>query len=122
MTGSGTGLGWWPRDMTVSPCRLVGLTQEHGLLEHADGQMDFGKFPVGSVLALIPYHVSAVPHPLVPSVTPCVTLLSPTGVCYGGHAPCVLRARGGAGGGPMAPRAWLVGPHPTAHNEDLHPQ
>uniref|UniRef100_A0A8C9FQ75 D-serine dehydratase n=3 Tax=Pavo cristatus TaxID=9049 RepID=A0A8C9FQ75_PAVCR len=46
--------------------RLVGLTQEHGLLEHADGQMDFGRFPVGSVLALIPYHAcaTAAMHPV----------------------------------------------------------
>lgn len=88
----------------------MGLTQEHGLLEHAGGQMDFGRFPVGSVLALIPYHVSAAPLPPVPTVTLCVTLLSPAGVRHSGHAPCVLRARGREGGGPMAPRAWLVGP------------
>lgn len=44
----------------------MGLTQEHGLLEHTDGQMDFGRFPVGSVLALIPYHAcaTAAMHPV----------------------------------------------------------
>lgn len=48
------------------PRRLVGLTQEHGQVEAVDGQLDFEQFPVGSILALIPYHVSVTPR--VPSV------------------------------------------------------
>lgn len=52
-------------DLTARPRRLVGLTQEHGLLEPVGGQVDFGRFPVGTVLALVPFHVSTVP-PLSP--------------------------------------------------------
>ncbi|XP_066847436.1 D-serine dehydratase [Anser cygnoides] len=46
--------------------RLVGLTQEHGLLEPASGQLDFGRFPVGTVLALVPFHAcaTAAMHPV----------------------------------------------------------
>ncbi|XP_064361706.1 D-serine dehydratase-like [Dromaius novaehollandiae] len=46
--------------------RLVGLTQEHGQLEPAAGPLDFGRFPVGSVLALVPFHAcaTAAMHPV----------------------------------------------------------
>ncbi|XP_053916580.1 D-threo-3-hydroxyaspartate dehydratase isoform X1 [Cuculus canorus] len=46
--------------------RLVGLTQEHGQLEAVDGQIDFGRFPLGTILALIPYHAcaTAAMHPV----------------------------------------------------------
>uniref|UniRef100_A0A8C5JCC3 D-serine dehydratase-like domain-containing protein n=1 Tax=Junco hyemalis TaxID=40217 RepID=A0A8C5JCC3_JUNHY len=46
--------------------RLVGLTQEHGLVEAADGQLDFERFPLGSTLALIPFHAcaTAAMHPV----------------------------------------------------------
>ncbi|XP_065523062.1 D-serine dehydratase-like isoform X2 [Lathamus discolor] len=37
--------------------RLVGLTQEHGQVGAVDGQLDFGRYPLGSILALIPFHV-----------------------------------------------------------------
>ncbi|XP_015708445.1 D-threo-3-hydroxyaspartate dehydratase-like isoform X2 [Coturnix japonica] len=66
----GAGAGQGPQGCAVidghPELRLVGLTQEHGLLEHTDGQMDFGRFPVGSVLALIPYHAcaTAAMHPV----------------------------------------------------------
>ncbi|XP_068790142.1 D-serine dehydratase-like isoform X2 [Struthio camelus] len=46
--------------------RVVGMTQEHGQLEPAAGPLDFGRFPVGSVLALIPFHAcaTAAMHPV----------------------------------------------------------
>nr|XP_038030770.1 D-threo-3-hydroxyaspartate dehydratase-like [Anas platyrhynchos]XP_038030771.1 D-threo-3-hydroxyaspartate dehydratase-like [Anas platyrhynchos] len=46
--------------------RLAGLTQEHGLLEPVGGRMDFGRFPVGTVLALVPFHAcaTAAMHPV----------------------------------------------------------
>uniref|UniRef100_A0A8C4XPK7 D-serine dehydratase-like domain-containing protein n=1 Tax=Falco tinnunculus TaxID=100819 RepID=A0A8C4XPK7_FALTI len=46
--------------------RLVGLTQEHGQVEAIDGQLDFERFPLGSVLALIPFHAcaTAAMHPV----------------------------------------------------------
>ncbi|XP_061853151.1 D-serine dehydratase-like [Colius striatus] len=46
--------------------RLVGLTQEHGQLEAVDGQLDFGRFPLGTVLALVPFHAcaTAAMHPI----------------------------------------------------------
>ncbi|XP_041045779.1 D-serine dehydratase isoform X4 [Carcharodon carcharias] len=39
--------------------RLVGMTQEHGKIEPTSGKLDFDKFPLGSLISLIPYHVSA---------------------------------------------------------------
>ncbi|XP_009279303.1 PREDICTED: uncharacterized protein LOC103900367 [Aptenodytes forsteri] len=46
--------------------RLVGLTQEHGQVEAIDGRLDFGRFPLGSILALIPFHAcaTAAMHPV----------------------------------------------------------
>ncbi|XP_025945508.1 uncharacterized protein LOC112977401 [Apteryx rowi] len=46
--------------------RLVGMTQEHGQLEAVAGSLDFSRFPVGSVLALIPFHAcaTAAMHPV----------------------------------------------------------
>ncbi|XP_019385331.1 PREDICTED: uncharacterized protein LOC109306434 [Crocodylus porosus] len=46
--------------------KLVALTQEHGHVEPAAGVLDFGKFPLGSLLALIPYHAcaTAAMHPV----------------------------------------------------------
>ncbi|XP_074754305.1 D-serine dehydratase-like isoform X1 [Athene noctua] len=46
--------------------RLVGLTQEHGQVEAVDGRLDFERFPLGSILALIPFHAcaTAAMHPV----------------------------------------------------------
>ncbi|KAM8810446.1 D-serine dehydratase-like [Eudromia elegans] len=46
--------------------RLAGLTQEHGLLEPVSGTLDFERFPLGTVLALIPFHAcaTAAMHPV----------------------------------------------------------
>ncbi|XP_061221678.1 D-serine dehydratase-like [Neopsephotus bourkii] len=46
--------------------RLVGLTQEHGQVGAVDGQLDFGRYPLGSILALIPFHAcaTAAMHPV----------------------------------------------------------
>lgn len=52
-------------DVTACPRRLVGLTQEHGQVEAIDGRLDFQRFPLGSILVLIPFHVSTRP------ATPC---------------------------------------------------
>lgn len=56
-------------------CRLVGMTQEHGQVEATDGPLDFESFPVGSILALIPYHVS-IHHTSPTPTTPRHTWLS----------------------------------------------
>ncbi|XP_009082768.1 PREDICTED: D-serine dehydratase-like, partial [Acanthisitta chloris] len=47
-------------------CVLVGLTQEHGQVEAVDGDLEFERFPVGSILALIPFHAcaTAAMHPV----------------------------------------------------------
>lgn len=69
-------------DLTAPPRRLVGLTQEHGLLEPASGQLDFGRFPVGTVLALVPFHVSTGPAvPRCPPPAPCVSPPLPPQAC-----------------------------------------
>ncbi|XP_062998701.1 D-serine dehydratase-like [Elgaria multicarinata webbii] len=46
--------------------KLVEMTQEHGRIEPIAGKLDFAKFPLGSLLALIPYHAcaTAAMHPL----------------------------------------------------------
>ncbi|XP_007434211.1 uncharacterized protein LOC103056254 [Python bivittatus] len=46
--------------------KLVGMTQEHGKIEPITGKLDFPKFPLGSLLALVPYHAcaTAAMHPL----------------------------------------------------------
>lgn len=54
-------------------------------MEAVDGELDFEQFPVGSTLALIPYHVSVSSAcPLCPSPVsqPCVTAL-----CHGSVSP-----------------------------------
>lgn len=120
------------------PRRLVGLTQEHGQVEAVNGQLDFEQFPVGSILALIPYHVSVSPAcPLGASAVSRLSVPSVTGLCHGCHAPRVLRARCREGGGALAPRARLVErrerrfrrfwgdapwtPRPCTHPGILHP-
>ncbi|XP_064019009.1 D-serine dehydratase-like [Pogoniulus pusillus] len=70
-----TGLSLHGRDQGPFGCaaieghpelRLVGMTQEHGQVEAIDGPLDFESFPVGSILALIPYHAcaTAAMHPV----------------------------------------------------------
>nr|XP_028606737.1 uncharacterized protein LOC114607579 isoform X1 [Podarcis muralis]XP_028606738.1 uncharacterized protein LOC114607579 isoform X1 [Podarcis muralis] len=46
--------------------KLVGMTQEHGRIEPVAGKLDFAQFPLGSLLALIPYHAcaTAAMHPV----------------------------------------------------------
>lgn len=46
--------------------RLIGMTQEHGRIEPVSGQLEFEKFPLGSMLAIIPYHscATAAMHPV----------------------------------------------------------
>ncbi|XP_077160555.1 D-serine dehydratase-like isoform X2 [Paroedura picta] len=39
--------------------KLVGMTQEHGRIELVTGELDWAQFPLGSLLALIPYHACA---------------------------------------------------------------
>lgn len=36
------------------------MTQEHGRVEPISGVLDYSKFPLGTLLTLIPYHVSSV--------------------------------------------------------------
>ncbi|XP_058035962.1 D-serine dehydratase-like [Ahaetulla prasina] len=46
--------------------KLLTMTQEHGKIEPMIGKLDFAKFPLGSLLALIPYHAcaTAAMHPV----------------------------------------------------------
>ncbi|XP_051879474.1 D-threo-3-hydroxyaspartate dehydratase isoform X1 [Pristis pectinata] len=46
--------------------KLVGMTQEHGKIESISGRLDFDKFPLGSLISLIPYHAcaTAAMHPV----------------------------------------------------------
>lgn len=41
-------------------CRLLSMTQEHGRVEPISGSLDYSRYPLGSLLTLIPYHVSNV--------------------------------------------------------------
>lgn len=34
------------------------MTQEHGRMEPISGPLDYSKYPLGTMLTLIPYHVS----------------------------------------------------------------
>ncbi|XP_039612785.1 D-threo-3-hydroxyaspartate dehydratase isoform X1 [Polypterus senegalus] len=45
--------------------KLLGMTQEHGIIEPVSGQLDYAKFPLGSLLSIIPYHscAAAAMHP-----------------------------------------------------------
>ncbi|XP_048385777.1 D-serine dehydratase [Stegostoma tigrinum] len=46
--------------------KLVGMTQEHGKIEPTSGKPNFHKFPLGSLISLIPYHACAIAamHPV----------------------------------------------------------
>ncbi|XP_043543913.1 D-threo-3-hydroxyaspartate dehydratase [Chiloscyllium plagiosum] len=46
--------------------KLVGMSQEHGKIEPTSGKLDFNKFPLGSLISLIPYHAcaTAAMHPV----------------------------------------------------------
>lgn len=40
------------------------MTQEHGRVEPISGILDYSKYPLGTMLTLIPYHVSIIPMSL----------------------------------------------------------
>ncbi|XP_023130195.1 D-threo-3-hydroxyaspartate dehydratase [Amphiprion ocellaris] len=46
--------------------KLVSMTQEHGRVEPSSGQLDYSRYPLGSLLTLIPYHscAAAAMHPV----------------------------------------------------------
>ncbi|XP_066543613.1 D-serine dehydratase [Amia ocellicauda] len=46
--------------------KLLSMTQEHGKVEPVSGKLDYEKFPLGSLLSLIPYHAcaTAAMHPV----------------------------------------------------------
>lgn len=46
--------------------KLVSMTQEHGRVEPMSGQLDYSRYPLGSLLTLIPYHscAAAAMHPV----------------------------------------------------------
>ncbi|XP_041659840.1 D-threo-3-hydroxyaspartate dehydratase isoform X1 [Cheilinus undulatus] len=46
--------------------KLLSMTQEHGRVEPISGQLDYSKYPLGSMLTLIPYHscATAMMHPM----------------------------------------------------------
>lgn len=41
------------------------MTQEHGRMEPISGSLDYSKYPLGTMLTLIPYHVSIPPSLVV---------------------------------------------------------
>ncbi|KAA8587448.1 hypothetical protein FQN60_016310 [Etheostoma spectabile] len=53
-------------DCGWSGLRLLSMTQEHGRVEPISGLLDYSKYPVGSLLTLIPYHscATAAMHPV----------------------------------------------------------
>ncbi|KAM8839171.1 D-serine dehydratase isoform 1-T2 [Synchiropus picturatus] len=46
--------------------KLLSMTQEHGRVEPITGKLDYSKFPLGTLLSLIPYHscATAMMHPV----------------------------------------------------------
>uniref|UniRef100_A0A3B3Y2A0 D-serine dehydratase-like domain-containing protein n=1 Tax=Poecilia mexicana TaxID=48701 RepID=A0A3B3Y2A0_9TELE len=46
--------------------KLLSMTQEHGRVEPISGPLDYSKYPIGSLLTLIPYHscAAAAMHPV----------------------------------------------------------
>ncbi|XP_067109776.1 D-serine dehydratase [Osmerus mordax] len=46
--------------------RLLSMTQEHGRVESISGKLDYDRFPLGSLLTIIPYHscATAMMHPV----------------------------------------------------------
>ncbi|KAG7464170.1 hypothetical protein MATL_G00184380 [Megalops atlanticus] len=46
--------------------KLLSMTQEHGRMEPVSGKLDYAKYPLGSLLSLIPYHAcaTAAMHPV----------------------------------------------------------
>ncbi|KAM3838172.1 D-serine dehydratase-like [Diretmus argenteus] len=46
--------------------KLLSMTQEHGRVEPISGPLDYSKYPLGSLLTLIPYHscATAMMHPV----------------------------------------------------------
>ncbi|XP_068197228.1 D-serine dehydratase isoform X2 [Antennarius striatus] len=46
--------------------KLASMTQEHGRVEPLSGALDFGRYPLGALLQLIPYHAcaTAMMHPV----------------------------------------------------------
>ena len=42
------------------PYRLVKMTQEVGKVEAVEGSLDLSLYPIGSLLEIVPYHVSVV--------------------------------------------------------------
>ena len=48
---------WFQSNFTLS-FRLVKMSQEIGIVEAAEGSLDVSLFPIGTLLKMIPYHVS----------------------------------------------------------------
>lgn len=106
----------WRFDVKLSPSRLLSMTQEHGRVEPASGQLDFSKYPLGTQLMLIPYHVSNVwigaqtilyQFYCHPSLVWTSLLISAV-LCNRSDAsrvPCALR---GASAGEVDTHSWVV--------------
>uniref|UniRef100_A0A673X3M3 Zgc:162816 n=1 Tax=Salmo trutta TaxID=8032 RepID=A0A673X3M3_SALTR len=46
-------------DCGWSALRLLSMTQEHGRVEPLSGQLDYSRYPLGTLLTIIPYHACA---------------------------------------------------------------
>lgn len=42
--------------------RLEGMTQELGKVIALNGKLDFSKYPIGSILKILPHHVRTIHH------------------------------------------------------------
>lgn len=101
---------WWK----WFPTRLASMTQEHGRVEPISGPLDYSKYPLGTMLTLIPYHVSilafwGVKLGLFGSVTALLTLVCCfTVLCNCSDASCVPRVLWWSSGGEVAPNTRVV--------------
>lgn len=97
--------------------RLFSMTQEHGKVEPISGLLDYSKYPLGTMLTLIPYHVSIIPVTLTivetlmlhysPLSDPCL-ILTFTVVCNCNDAFRVLCFLWGPVAGEVDMHTWVV--------------
>lgn len=96
------------------PPRLGSMTQEHGRVEPISGPLDYSKYPLGTMLTLIPYHVSilafwGVRLGLFDLLTDCLTFVCCLAVlCHCSDAFCVPRVLWWSSGGEVAPNTRVV--------------
>ena len=53
---------WLLNDNCYSVPRLINMTQEIGFVDTVQGELDYAKYPIGSMLFILPWHVSCMLH------------------------------------------------------------